>query len=118
MNTEKFENNLLAFLFLYEKTPLTLYEAFCKNGVFTDKFKNKIENNKTLSDLFSNMNFDKIPKQISEEKIIVGESIPVTTDESDILKKQLNDALENDDFEKAIEIRDYMKLRGIEFKAE
>ena len=50
------------------------------------------------------------------EKLDIGDSIPITLDESNNLKQQLQDAVDREDYPKAVEIRNYMIFRGFDPK--
>ena len=113
-NKDQLKYSLNKLFIMFKDKPNILIDYFIKYDALKEEFVNKIINSSKLNNtkeeekpFFKNIedvkSYYSTPFEENENILENKES------EEDILKKQLNTALEEEDYEKAAKIRDYIK---------
>jgi hypothetical protein len=117
--------NLLVLLKIFKNRPYHLTRYLINNNAFNDEFIIKVLNSKKLNELKNQVIDDRQFNSIDEMKDYYNSLINYIDNlDSEIylrelldeLKIQLKIALENEDYEKAAEIRDYIKINKLNKK--
>ena len=130
MEDDILRRHLAALLYQFRDRPFLLAQYFITHEAISDNFKNSVVNNNKLSKLSDDMknnieseipyfhNLEEMQKyynsMFESKKVKSIHPILGASTKEEALRKQLNDALNNEDYELAVKIRDYMKELGIE----
>lgn len=116
---ENIQKNLITLMKIFKNRPYHLSKYLLDNSAFTDSFINKIKNSKRLSDL-SNSDDQEYPSyfpNISQMEDFYNSLLDQvkelsTTKKNEELSKELNEKLikliENEKYEEAAALRDFM----------
>lgn len=127
MNKDDFYKNLVSLFKLFRNRPHHLAKYLTDNDVFTTEFINNIINSEKLNNLSKNpFSYDLRDEMNSNYFISFNEmnewydNILINDEENFNIEEECNikllKLLEEENFEEAIKLRDYMKKNGINIK--